>query len=226
MSNDFDDDFDSGYIDEDESFYGEEEQASAGGGQSFLIAIIALIAIMVIAVLCISAVVISRRASNGQDAAAEAIIATNAAIEQTNIAVTVAIEATETAKAELAAVQPTFTPEVENSPTPETLPTETPVVERASPTPSAEEATTESGVSEAEGTSEAESESEGDGEEDGAGGTIVIGATATATPTPIAAGNGGKDSTLPETGLEVWVIALMGLVLIAVLFGARRLRTN
>lgn len=229
MSNDFDDDFDSGYIDEDESFYGEEENASGGSSQPFLIALIALIAVLVVAVLCISAVVLSRRGSNTENAAADAIIATNAAIEQTNIAVTVAIAATETAKAELAAVQPTFTPEAENSPTPETPPTETPVVDLSSPTPDTAEATTESGEGEAEGTTEAGTQGEGDGEgdgEDGAGGTIVIGATSTPTPTPISAASSGKDSTLPETGLEVWLIALLGLVLIAVLFGARRLRTN
>lgn len=240
MSNDFDDDFDSGYIDEDEGFYGETENASAGGGQSFLVAIIALIAIMVIAVLCISAVVLSRRASNGQDEAVAAIEATNAAIQQTNIAVTVAIEQTETAKA---IVQPTFTPEVENTPTPETPPTETPVVELASSTPETEEGSSESGEGgegeeSGEGSGETETgteteagEGEGESEEgsgestDSGNGTIIVGATATPTPTPIS-GSSGKDSTLPETGLEIWVVALMGLVLIAILFGARRLRTD
>jgi len=223
MSNDFNEDFDSGYIDEDESYY-EEEQASGSTGQPFLIALLALIGVFVISAVCIMVVISSRRASGEQDEAVRAIEATNAAIQETNIAVTAAIEATETARAELAAVQPTFTPEVENSPTPEEEPTETPVVDQATPTTDAAEEAA-GGEDEGEGGEEGEGE-EGETEEGEASGEIILGATATATPTPISSASGGKDSTLPETGLEVWGIALLGLVLIVTLFAARRLRTG
>jgi LPXTG-motif cell wall-anchored protein len=38
----------------------------------------------------------------------------------------------------------------------------------------------------------------------------------TATPTP--------PTTLPDTGLDAWMVAAAGLALIAVIFGARRMR--
>lgn len=232
MSNDFDDDFDSGYIDDDENFYNNEESAARAGGQPFLIALIALIGIFIISALCIFVVYNARRSGNEQDLAVQAIEATNAAIQQTNIAVTVAIEATETARVELAS-QPTFTPE--NTPTPETPPTETPVVDQASPTPG--EGTAVAGEGDETAVSGTDAEGDGEGEEDGengetdgtveaGSGVIIVGGTSTPTPTPISAADAGKDNTLPETGLEVWVVALIGLVLIAVLFGARRLRTG
>ena len=220
MSNDFNDDFDSDYIDDNESFYGDEDNSAEGSsGSPFLIAIAALVGVFIISALCIMVVISSRRAGNEQQTAAEAIAATNAIIEETNIAVTVAIAETEAAKTAIASV-PTFTPEVTNSPTSEIAdPTDTPVVDITAPT--------------ANGTADVEEESTGepggntDGTTEPGNGSIVIGATATATPTPISATNGGgKDSTLPDTGLEIWVFALIGLVLIAVLFAARRLRTN
>lgn len=232
MSNDYNDDFV-----EDDDFYGDEETASAGSSSGpFLIALAVLIGVFIISALCISTMVISKRASNGQNDAVAAIETQNAVIQETNIAVTVAIQSTETARAEEAAIQPTFTSEA-NTPTPETEPTETPVVERATADAESgngdgsegEEGQEIAGGENGEG-SEGDENSEGGEEsnETSGNGAIVIGATATPSPTPISStdGSSGKDSTLPDTGLEVWGIALMGLLLIAVLIGARKLRTN
>lgn len=228
MSNDFNDDFV-----EDDDFYGDEQEASGGGGATpFLIALAALAGVFIISALCITAVVVSRRASNGVENEVAVIETQNAVIQETNIAVTVAIQETEAARELEAAIEPTFTPEP-NTPTPETEPTETPVVEQAT-------TEAESGSGEGESTEGAEGGEEnadgegtagGDGEESEnsqSNGAIIIGATATPSPTPISAtdGNSGKDSTLPDTGLEVWGIALMGLFLIVVLVGARKLRTS
>ncbi|HUM68142.1 MAG TPA: LPXTG cell wall anchor domain-containing protein, partial [Chloroflexota bacterium] len=53
----------------------------------------------------------------------------------------------------------------------------------------------------------------------GSGSAIVVGGT----PTAVA---GSQTGALPQTGLETWIIALVGVLLVAVLFAAHRLRTN
>ncbi len=230
MSNDFDE----GFIDDDDDYFGnEEESASVEEGSSsgpFLIALAGFIGVFIIAAICVIAVVASRQTDNGQSNEVTAIETQNAVIQETNVAVTVAIQETEAAKVALAeAVQPTFTPETENTATPEAEATETPVVKQATATADAETGTGE--ASGEDGTTGNEESADGDKEGSSAGNGTIVGsgdaAVHTPTPTPISStsGDGSGDKVLPDTGLEDWVFALMGLALIAVLFGARKLRT-
>ncbi|HID53037.1 MAG TPA: LPXTG cell wall anchor domain-containing protein, partial [Anaerolineae bacterium] len=61
---------------------------------------------------------------------------------------------------------------------------------------------------------------------EGAAGIIEIGEANTPTPTPLPSVDAGKDSSLPQTGLETWGIIALGAILVIVLLGARRLRAS
>ncbi len=192
-----------------EDDYYDADEGSSSSGRPFLIAVGGLLLVLVLAILCTAAILSARSAdtSNGEEVAA--IETQNAVIAVTNMAVTAAIEATQTAEA-----QPTNTPLPTNTNTPEpATATATPVVseeETAVPETAPEEGTAVATVDPTEG----------------AAGIIEIGETNTPTPTPLSSVDAGKDSSLPQTGLETWGIIALGAVLVIVLLGARRLRAS
>ncbi len=193
----------------DDDFILEEESASSSR-RPFLIAAATLFTIFIAAAACSLIFLFQNRtASNPQ---ATAIAATNAVILITNEAVTAAIDATNVALS-----LPTDTPEATATQTatataiPDTAtPTETPVVETAKDTPTPNT----SGTSVAEPTGDATDSPGNDGAENG-----------TATPIPASTTTSpGKDDVLPQTGLETWGILGIGLLFVAILVAARRLR--
>ena len=135
-------------------------------------------------------------------ATVSAIETQNAVVAVTNEAVTATIAAMQTEAArptETPSPPPTFTPTPQPTATPQ--PTNTPVI--------AEE-TVESGDLATPNLS---------------GTSVFENATGDNTPTPIpVTGGSGDNGSLPNTGLDTWGIMLIGLVLVAVLFMARRLR--
>ncbi len=185
-----------------EDFILEEESADTTNRRPFLIAVGILLTILVLAMIC-SATLLLRRNSGANDNrdAVAAIETQNALVAATNEAVTQTVAAMETE-----AARPTNTPvaPATNTPRPSSTPqpTMTPVVQQAE-----EELTTTPDLS---GTVLASGETSGDN-----------------TPTPIAAlggSTGGGGDSLPQTGIETWGALVAALVLIAVLFAARRLR--
>ncbi len=192
-----------------EDDYYDADEGSSSSGRPFLIAVGGLLLVLVLAIACTAAVLSARSAdtNNGEEVAA--IETQNAVIAVTNMAVTAAINATQTAEA-----QPTITPLPTNTATPE------PATATATPVVSEEEETDETKTPE-EGTAVATVDPT-----EGASAVIDLGGTNTPTPTPLSSVDTGKDSSLPQTGLETWGIIALGAVLVIVLLGARRLRAS
>lgn len=192
---------DSGYVYEDESV---EEQNSGGSGP-FLTAVGILILIFILAAGC-SFVLLGQRDNSSVNTEQIAAIETqNAIVAVTNAAVTQTIAAMETE-----AARPTETP----TPPPPTYtaepsPTQTP---RSTNTPVVVD------------TGDGMTGDVADGTPNVSGTSIFENGTEDSTPTPIPVG--GKDNgSLPDTGFELWTIALAGLVLVGILFVARRMRS-
>jgi LPXTG-motif cell wall-anchored protein len=185
-----------------------EEEDTAN--RSFLIAAGSLIGVFILLSACLLVYVLMQRTETQDEVAL--IEAQNATTQAQNALVTQTVEAIETqqalveieaerATAEAESLNATMT--VEAIETLEAIPTETPtpteVVQQPSPT--------------ATNTPIPTLVLGGGGDGDGAG----------ALATPITPGAG---ETLPQTGINVWGIALVGLGLLALLIVARRLRTN
>ena len=194
-----------------EDDYYDADEGSSSSGRPFLIAVGGLLLVLVLAIACTAAILSARSAdtSNGEEVAA--IETQNAIIAVTNMAVTAAINATQTAEA-----QPTNTPLPTNTATPE------PATATATPVVSEEETAVAETAPEEEGTAVPTVDAT-----EGAAGVIEVpGDANTPTPTPLSSVEAGKDSSLPQTGLETWGIIALGAVLVIVLLGARRLRAS
>ncbi|HFE66714.1 MAG TPA: hypothetical protein ENJ93_05575 [Chloroflexi bacterium] len=194
-----------------EDDYYDADEGSSSSGRPFLIAVGGLLLVLVLAIACTAAVLSARSAdtSNGEEVAA--IETQNAIIAVTNMAVTAAINATQTAEA-----QPTNTPLPTSTATPE------PATATATPVVSEEETAVAETAPEEEGTAVPTVDAT-----EGAAGVIEVpGDANTPTPTPLSSVEAGKDSSLPQTGLETWGIIALGAVLVIVLLGARRLRAS
>lgn len=192
----------------EDDFYEADEGSSSGSGRPFLIAVGGLLLVLVLAIACTAAILTARSRQSGNAEEVAAIETQNAIIAVTNVAVTAAINATQTAEA-----QPTLTPLPTNTATPEpATATATPVVseEETAVPETAPEDTPVPTINPTEGAS----------------GVIDLGDTATPTATPLSAVSGGKDNTLPQTGLETWGIIALGAILVIILLGARRLRAG
>ncbi len=190
-----------------EDDYYDADEGGSSSGRPFLIAVGGLLLVLVLGILCTAAILATRSARTDNGEAVAAIETQNAIIAVTNMAVTAAINATQTAEA-----QPTITPLPTNTATPEpATATATPVVSEE--TAVAEEVPEETAVATVDAT-------------EGAAAIIDLGGTHTPTPTPLSSVDAGKDSTLPQTGLETWGIIALGAVLVIVLLGARRLRAS
>ncbi len=190
-----------------EDDYYDADEGGSSSGRPFLIAVGGLLLVLVLGILCTAAILATRSVRTDNGEAVAAIETQNAIIAVTNMAVTAAINATQTAEA-----QPTITPLPTNTATPEpATATATPVVSEE--TAVAEEVPEETAVATVDAT-------------EGAAAIIDLGGTHTPTPTPLSSVDAGKDSTLPQTGLETWGIIALGAVLVIVLLGARRLRAS
>jgi hypothetical protein len=145
----------------------------------------------------------NRGSSPDQTAAVAAIETQNAMIAVTNAAVTQTIAAMETEAARPTDTPtpppPTFTPEPSPSNTPRA--TNTPVV-----------ADVDLGTVVADGTPNV------------SGTSVFEGEAGNSTPTPIPVGSSNGGGSLPDTGFELWAIALAGIVLVGILVAARRMR--
>lgn len=211
------------YIEEE---YLEEESSS--NRRPFLIAVGVLVTLFILMGACTAIFLVNNRAADDRAQQTAAIETRNADTLAANAAT--AIAATEAA----AAIIPTNTSEPTVAPTstpepPTPTPTNTPVVEGSGVGDVTE--TPEAGV-EAEGTVTAEGEVIGDGtavSDDDATATAAMSeasdGTTEATATPISAVVGTDDS-LPQTGLDTWSVLLVAVVLVGLLFFARRLRTS
>jgi LPXTG-motif cell wall-anchored protein len=205
MSEEFSDDF----------IIEEEEQ---GANRTFLIIAGSLVGLFILIIACVALFAFLNRGDNSEEIAA--IETQNAETAATNAAVTRTVVAMElTANAPTATLPPTSTPEPTDTPTATPEPTDTPVVQ----TPEAEE--TEGGVSEDGGTTTVTPNVAGTQIFGGDGGTF-----GTATPiTGTGAGGTGTGTgteTLPQTGVTTAGLVGIGLLLVAVVFIARRLRTG
>lgn len=197
---------------EEEGYIVQEESPESTGGSSnrpFLTAVGILLVIFILAAGCSAFSLFSRGgATNGVAAATVAAIETqNAIVAVTNEAVTQTIIAMETE-----AARPTETPAPPTAtstppPTETPQPTETPVVAGG-------EDGAETGSDGADGDA---------GATDGESGTTTD-PTDDSTPTPIPIGSGGDNGSLPDTGFDVWSLALIALALAAVALLARRFR--
>ncbi len=187
-----------------------EEEGSVGTSnrRPFLIAVGVLSVTLILAAICAGSVLLRGNGDggNGNEAAVQTRIAENEMIAVTNTAVAITIEAM-TVEAMTREAMPTETLVPTNTPPPTAtpVPTNTPVVAQA-------EETEEPEIS---GTSE-----------------FVVG-DGDSTPTPIAlaggsgGASGGSGGTLPDTGFEsLWAPLLAALVLLGLVFGARRLRSS
>lgn len=222
----------------------EEDEGTAGSNRPFLLAVGALVTVFILAAACTLLVLNRGRDAAGNAAEIAAVETANAEIFVTNTAVAIFISQTETAQA-----MPTNTPPptATNTSTPapaaETAePTRTPVLGSAGEGDETEEGDGEGGEitsgegvtgtiviggdgSAADGEGAADNGGRNDGEAstvgDGGTGDSVVSGAATAI-----SGTESSTSALPQTGLETWVIALVGLLLVAVLVAAHRLRTQ
>jgi LPXTG-motif cell wall-anchored protein len=175
----------------------ENEDGDSGERRPFLIAVGVLAAIGILSVVGIAIVLMTRDAQPSNRQEIAAIETRNAEIAVTNEAVTRVVAAMETEAARpTETLEPTSTPQSTAIPTNTPRPTNTPVVRQAEE----DEATPDSSGSSSLGT----------------GG---------ATPTPIAA-LGSGDGSLPQTGIGTWAATIAAVVLLAVLFAARRLRSS
>jgi hypothetical protein len=194
---------DSGYVYEESA----EEQSSGGNGP-FYTAVAILVGILILALGAAAIMLNSRGGGDGDVNAAQAtsIAATNESILAQNAQVTETIAAMETEAARPTNTPtpppPTFTPEPSPSNTP--VPTDTPVVVDID--------------------EETEGEA-GDGTPNVSGTSIFESGTEDSTPTPIPVAGSNESESLPDTGFELWAIALAGVVLVGILVAARRMRT-
>ncbi|MBE2221177.1 MAG: hypothetical protein IAF02_06530 [Anaerolineae bacterium] len=191
---------DSGYVYEENSV----DNQSSGGSGPFLTAVGILLVIFILAAGCSAVMLMNRGGSSNADAAqATSIAATNEAILAQNARVTETIAAMETEAARPTETPtpppPTFTPQPTASNTP--IPSNTPVVVDI-------DIDTEGQVT--------------DGTANVSDTSVFENATGDSTPTPIPVV--GKDNALPDTGFELWAIALAGVVLVGILVAARRMR--
>ena len=192
---------DSGYVYEEESV----EEANTGGRGPFLTAVAILILVFVLAAGCSAVLLRGRSTSTVNTEEVAAIETQNAIVAVTNAAVTQTIAAMETE-----AARPTDTP----TPPPPTFTTEP----TASNTPRATNTPVVVDTGDDETTSEMV-----DGTPNVSGTSIFENETEASTPTPIPI-SGNESESLPDTGFELWAIALAGLVLVGILFAARRMR--
>jgi len=222
-----------------EDDYLEEDEGSGSNNRPFLMAVGALVTVFILAAVCTLAFLMARNRSAVDTAQVAAVETQNAETLAFNGTVTRQIAETETAQA-----MPTDTPTLPatstNTPEPATEtpePTNTRVLD--SIVGEDEDGTTGDGTGDGDVGGET-----GDGTEGGATGTIVIGgdngngSDGAATGDEAGSAVIGGDSTttgtdtdaqkgaLPQTGLEIWGIALIGLLLVVVLVAANRLRTN
>jgi len=192
---------DSGYVYEEESV----EEQNVGGRGPFLTAVGILILILILSVGC-SAVLLANRSTVPDNSAEIAARETqNAEIAVANAAVTQTIVAMETEAALPTETPtpppPTFTSEPKATNTPRS--TNTPVV------------------------LDIEEETEGEGEDNSpnlSGTSTFENESEVSTPTPIPVG-GNDNESLPDTGFELWAIALAGMALVGILAAARRMRS-
>lgn len=193
---------DSGYVYEEST----EEQNSGGNGP-FYTAVGVLIAIFILAGGCALVSSMNRGSTPDQTAEVAVIETQNAVIAVTNAAVTQTIAAMETEAARPTETPtpppPTYTPEPSPSNTPRA--TNTPVVVDI-------EIDNEADVAVGEGTPNV------------SGTSVFEGEAENSSPTPIPVSDSNGSGTLPDTGFELWAIALAGIVLVGILVAARRMR--
>jgi hypothetical protein len=222
MSEDFSEDF---------VIEGEEE----GSGRPFLITAGALIGVFIVIAACFLVYVVTQqRSDSGTSAEATRITiqnattnAQNAIVEQTRVAVETrdvlaqladeaTAEAIATADAEVAVLPPTSTPVVQEAAVVDTQATAE--AEQAAADAEAT-ATAEAMAAEADATATADAlaaASSGSGTGEAGQSGESSGAEAT----------GNTTTALPQTGVEVWLIAVIAMGMIALVFISRRLRTS
>lgn len=215
----------------------EEDESSSSNNRPFLVAVGALVTVFILAAVCTLAFLMANNNSAGNAAEVAAVETQNAQTLAFNGTVTRQIAETETAQA-----LPTNTPTVVATNTSTPLPaTEVP---EATSTPVLDSAAGEDGAAtDGNGTDGSGTDGADGSATDGATGTIVLGdgngsdgAAAGGDAGSAVVDSGSTDNSvsvtdaqkgaLPQTGLEVWGIALIGLLLVVVLFAANRLRTN
>jgi len=215
----------------EDDFLDEEEDSGGSNNRPFLVAVGALVTVFILAAVCTLAFLMAGNRSAGNAAEIAAIETKNAETLAFNATVTRQIAQTETAQA-----MPTDTPEPPATNTSTPLPaTETP---ETTNTPVLDSIVGEDGEDDsvAEGPDREDAEAGADGDdvsEDGATGTIDLGdgngsdgATVDDSDAGSAVIGDAEEGALPQTGLETWGIAIVGLLLVVVLFAANRLRTN
>jgi len=225
MSEDFSDDF-----------VIEEEEENEGSNRSFLITAGGLIGVFIILAGCLLTYVLVQQQRDSRQSEIDERVSVNATTEANNQIVEATSQAIEeqnriaeasalatreaeaTRDAEIAALPPTSTPEPEGPDAADLAATAaanalaTTVAEQAQENAAAT-ATAEAlaGVGDGSGTGDG---SNGTGGNDGNGSGLDTGS----------AGDGA--TTLPETGVEVWLISIVAFGMIALLVVSRRLRTS
>ena len=213
-----------------------EEEESSGRSRSFITALGILLAVLFAGIACLVIAVVRNGADNGgEDQLTDA-----------ELAITVTTQFIETANAEIAAANMNVTKTLEARATNDARPTETPIPTDTPVPPTATATNTPAPtdtpvVSDDDGDGTGGGEGDGDGDTDG--GEADATATVTVLTTPIAGGDGGPTATpivggngnsggsgsnngeLPQTGVSPWGAIIAGLLLVLVLFGARRLRS-
>ena len=193
-----------------EDFVLEDEEVSEGSGRSFLITAGALIGVFIILAGCLLGYVVLQQNDSSQANEATRVFITNT--NATTAAENALVEQTRQALEEQEAIaeveaeatnQAIATAEAEEAALPATS---TPEPEETEVDAAATEAAREAAIADAAATATAEAAAAGG---DGS-----------------STGDGDGATTLPETGIEVWLIAAGALGLIAVLFVSRRLRTS
>lgn len=220
-----------------------EEEEGTAGNRLFMIIVGVLVTVFILAAACALVFLLADGRNAGNAAAIAAV--------ETENAITLAQNATVEhfiAQTEAAAAVPTDPPaptatstSTPSAPTATAPATNTPVLDVAAGEVGEngrEEESAEGSVAEAATAEAAAAAAEG------APGTIVVGEEAAGdkatteavssgagavtlggTPTAVSA-TGAQTGALPQTGMETWVIALAGLLLVGVLIVAHRLRAN
>lgn len=181
----------------EDDYLDEDEGSGSSGNRPFLVAVGALVTVFILAAACTLIFLMSGRNATNNSSQVAAIETQNAEIAVTNLAVTAAIQATETAQA-----MPSATPLPDNTATPtavaDVAPTNTPVINGVTEG-SVGEGDSEAGASGEEGAGTDGGDTEGE-TTDGISGVIVGGGDGVTTDTDSASGGTTDGSAEGSTG--------------------------
>ena len=205
-----------------EDFMLEEEEESSGSPnrRNFLI-IASILGLIFIAAMICNVTLLNQSDNSNFVAESATIVSQNATIAVQNAA----DEATWTAEAIQAAIDATNEAQPEETETVELIPTNTgEPKETPTPTNTAVVKVNETATPNLSGTSQFEATEDGTSQDETP--DAIVGDNSSSSPstaTPVPSSDDGEDA-LPDTGINSWATIIIGLILVAVLIGARRIR--